>query len=65
MLRVDYVECSKCGGRMSNPRYCPGARVCRAQEYGEHLHRICMTCGYDRTEPTREQRAASPKGRPE
>lgn len=44
--------CPKCGSYDDTLRFCKGERLCKALVSGEHLHRFCRTCRYDRTVPT-------------
>ena len=54
--------CPKCGGRLSGPRYCAGVprTWCSMREPGEHMHRTCGACGFEKVEPTRDNREPTP-----
>lgn len=47
--------------RLKGPMYCKGC----SERLSEHLHWVCLTCGYRATEPTqddrKERRCASSK----
>lgn len=63
------LKCPKCGKGAfgNNPRYCPGflaTDLCKDPKYSqgdEHLHFVCVVCGYERTEPCRDaEKVANP-----
>jgi len=57
------TKCSKCGGRMSRPRYVPPVHVFGILARSESLRFLCVECGYVDYAPTHDTESDQDKHR--